>query len=147
MSTVPLGTKFHGVAPGVETVNKGSSLANSKRNAYTIEDIQQFLLSESFTVEAATPTNYTGVTEIVCLSWSGAAGTHVFNLPSASSSENRFFRIVTKNNFSASNKVAVTATGGDTIDGASSYEISKSYNGVAIWSDGSEWIVIQAKAT
>jgi len=147
MSTIPEGTKFHGVAPGVKTANKGSETANANRDAYTIEDIQQFLSSESFTVEASTSTNYTGSTEIVCLSWSGGSGTHIFNLPSAASSLNRFFRIVTKNNFSASNKVAVTATGGDTIDGTSFYEINKSYNGIAIWSDGTEWIVIQAKST
>jgi len=147
MSTIPAGTKFHGVASTVDTINKGSASANANRDAYTIEDIQQFLNSETFTVEAATPTNYTGTTEIVCLTWSGGAGTHVFNLPPAASSTNRFFRIVTKDNFSASNKVAVTPTGGDTIDGGASYEITKAYNGVAIWSDGTEWIVIQAKST
>lgn len=36
---IPPGTKFHGVAPGVETENKGSSTKNSLRNVYTIEDI------------------------------------------------------------------------------------------------------------
>lgn len=36
---IPPGTKFHGVAPGVETENKGSSTKNSLRNAYTIEEI------------------------------------------------------------------------------------------------------------
>lgn len=36
---IPPGTKFHGVAPGVETENKGSSTKNSLRNTYTIEQI------------------------------------------------------------------------------------------------------------
>ncbi len=36
---IPPGTKFHGVAPGVDTENKGSSAKNSLRNAYTIEEI------------------------------------------------------------------------------------------------------------
>jgi len=37
---IPLGTKFHGVAPGVDTINKGSSTANANRDAYTLEQIQ-----------------------------------------------------------------------------------------------------------
>jgi hypothetical protein len=36
---IPPGTKFHGVAPGVETENKGSAVRNVDRDAYTIEEI------------------------------------------------------------------------------------------------------------
>ena len=36
MGNIPQGTKFHGVAPGVETANKGSALANAQRDKYTI---------------------------------------------------------------------------------------------------------------
>ena len=32
---IPNGTKFHGVAPNVETQNKGSQLSNSDRDVYT----------------------------------------------------------------------------------------------------------------
>ena len=39
MSSIPAGTKFHGVATGVDTVNKGSATANANRDAYTIEDL------------------------------------------------------------------------------------------------------------
>lgn len=35
---IPIGTKFHGVAPKVDTQNKGSQLANSDRDAYTFPD-------------------------------------------------------------------------------------------------------------
>ncbi len=35
---IPPGTKFHGVAPGVETENKGSAVRNVDRDAYTIEE-------------------------------------------------------------------------------------------------------------
>ena len=35
---IPPGTKFHGVAPGVETENRGSASRNAERDAYTIED-------------------------------------------------------------------------------------------------------------
>jgi len=36
---IPPGTKFHGVAPGVDTENKGSKTKNSLRQAYTIEEM------------------------------------------------------------------------------------------------------------
>lgn len=39
MSTIPAGTRFHGVHQPVSTANKGSALANSLREAYTIEQI------------------------------------------------------------------------------------------------------------
>jgi hypothetical protein len=35
---IPNGTKFHGVAPHVETQNKGSQLANSDRDVYTFPE-------------------------------------------------------------------------------------------------------------
>ena len=38
---IPAGTKFHGVAPEVETENRGSNLSNSQRDTYTIEEIQE----------------------------------------------------------------------------------------------------------
>lgn len=38
---IPAGTKFHGVAASVDTANKGSALANSLRDVYTLEQIQE----------------------------------------------------------------------------------------------------------
>jgi hypothetical protein len=35
---IPESTKFHGVAASVDTINRGSSIANSNRDAYAIED-------------------------------------------------------------------------------------------------------------
>jgi len=37
--SIPDGTKFHGVSPSVDTSNRGSASLNSKRDAYTIDDI------------------------------------------------------------------------------------------------------------
>jgi len=39
---IPAGTKFHGVDPSVETVNKGSATANALRDAYTIDDMVNY---------------------------------------------------------------------------------------------------------
>lgn len=43
MSDIPAGTKFHGVDPSVETVNKGSATANALRDAYTIDDMVNYI--------------------------------------------------------------------------------------------------------
>lgn len=40
--SIPVGTKFHGVAASVDTVDKGSALIDSLREAYTIEDFAAF---------------------------------------------------------------------------------------------------------
>ena len=68
-------------------------------------------------------------------------------MPSATATPYRFLRIVNDSTVTASDKVDITAPGAETIDGAASYEINKPYNGIAVWSDGSNWIVIQAKST
>ena len=40
--SIPSGTKFHGVASSVDTVDKGSALIDSLREAYTIEDFAAY---------------------------------------------------------------------------------------------------------
>ena len=42
MGNIPQGTKFHGVDPSVETINKGSATANALRDAYTIDDMVNY---------------------------------------------------------------------------------------------------------
>ena len=37
--SIPSGTKFRGVSPSVDTTNRGSSITNEMRDAYTIEEI------------------------------------------------------------------------------------------------------------
>ena len=102
-------------------------------------------------VTTATPggsETYTALNNIVKIGWSGGNGIYVINLPSASAIPYRNIRFVTNSTFpnGASDKVQITAQAGETIDGAAFFEISKVYEGVSIWSNGTEWIVIQAKA-
>ncbi len=91
---------------------------------------------------------YTALNNIVEIGWSGSNGTYVLNIPSAATIPYRNIRFVTNSTFpnGASDKVQITAQTGETIDGAAFFEISKVYEGVSIWSNGTEWIVIQAKA-
>lgn len=91
------------------------------------------------------PTNY----NLIDISWDGLGnGTYVLNLPLASSLPYRNIRIITDGSLDlgAQDKIQLTAAPGDTIDGGADFELSKRYEGVSIWSDGTEWIVIQAKA-
>jgi hypothetical protein len=54
--SIPSGTKFRGVSPSVDTVNKGSATANALRDAYTIEEIIE--------AAASTPTPAGNTTEV-----------------------------------------------------------------------------------
>ena len=147
---IPDGTKFHGVAPEVNTDDKGSATVQALREAYTIGDIRQTSAVPFFTT--ATPggsLTYTEPNNTIDVSWSGGAGTYTITIPTASEAEYRLIRVVNDGTFppGASHKVVVLASGGGTIDGnVAGYEINKAYNGVTVWSNGAEWIVIQAKA-
>lgn len=207
---IPAGTKFHGVAPFVDTENKGSAQANAMRDAYTIEEIAGAGTSDTYslnattdgdnvdlnldafagadstvqltagtgvsitqsggndvtitntlnnvggvvtlepeiiTVESGGTTNLTTDKNIVNIDWINGPGTHNVILPSATAIPYRFLRIVNDGTVDANNKVDVYAPGTETIDGGAFYRINKVYNGIAVWSDGSNWIVIQAKST
>jgi len=66
-------------------------------------------------------------------------------LPDVSDS-NRIIRIITNGSFTSNTHARLTSKSGQTIDGSTEYVINKAYEAVTIWSDGTEWIVIQAKA-
>jgi hypothetical protein len=150
---IPNGTKFHGVAPSVDTQNKGSDRANAIRDAYTIEEIASqvefgataILEPEFITATPGGSLVITTTKNIIDLTWSGGAGVFDLILPSAADIPYRFLRIVNDSTVIASDKVHVVAPVGETIDGAAFYVINKEYNGCAVWSDGNNWVVIQAK--
>ena len=158
MANIPDGTKFHGVASFVDTTNRGSVLANSMRDAYTIEELSQFvnnyiinnsvtkIIPYFLTATSGGETDYDVEYNMVDIDWDGGSGTHVLNLPSAVAHPYRIIRISNNATVTASNQIHVTPPVGETIDGAAFYSINKAFNGIAVWSDGTRWIVIQAKA-
>lgn len=103
------------------------------------------LIPEFITATPGGSSVITTTKNIIDLTWSGGSGTFTLTLPSATAIPYRFLRIVNDSTISANDKVDIAAPVGETIDGAATYEINKPYNGVAIWSDGTNWIVIQAK--
>jgi hypothetical protein len=123
----------------------------------TLADLKTFISTEGLVTikpynllagaggSSTMPSNY----NLIDVSWDGLGnGTYVLNLPLASSLPYRNIRIITDGSLDlgAQDKILLTAAVGDTIDGGANFELSKRYEGVSIWSDGTEWIVIQAKA-
>ena len=106
------------------------------------------LIPFQITASAGGSSTYSADNNIVEIGWTGGNGTYVLNIPSATTIPYRNIRFVTNSTFpnGASDKVEITAQPGETIDGNAFFEISKVYEGVSIWSNGNEWIVIQAKA-
>lgn len=85
--------------------------------------------------------------QMIKLTWSGASGTATYTLPAASDSTNRMLRFISDSTFASNTHVDITPASGDDLDGnTSAYRINKAYEGIAIWSDGTEWFVIQKKA-
>ena len=83
------------------------------------------------------------------LSWSGGTGTMVLNLPLAASNTNRVMRFISNTGFDAggAHNADLTPQGGDTLDGSTNkYRINKEYEGIKVWSNGTEWFIIQKKA-
>jgi len=101
----------------------------------------------NFTSTSGGSSNYSEPNNLIYTTWVGGAGTFTLTLPDATAIPYRLLRIITNSGFSASKKIDVTPIVGQAIDGSASYTINKSYNGIMVWSDGSNWIVIQAKAT
>ena len=153
--SIPDGTKFHGVSPSVDTSNRGSASLNSKRDAYTIDDICDSCSKSIIKIEPvlfvnASPGGTGTLTEmvnIVDFDWVGNSGTYTYTLPSATAIPYRKIRFVNNSTIGANTKIDLAAPVGENIDGGATYEINKAFNGCAVWSDGTQWIVIQAKAT
>ena len=87
--------------------------------------------------------------ELLVLSWSGSNGTVELTLPDATAAKNlnRVKRIISDSTFSNSTHADLTPISGQELDGSSSaYRINKEYEGIMVWSNGTEWFVIQKKA-
>jgi len=118
----------------------------------TIQNIVNYIVPTSLTVTQGTTVNLSDLayatSELIELSWSGATGTMVLNLPLAASNVNRVMRFISNAGFGAGTQNAdLTPQGGDTLDGSTNkYRINKAYEGIQVWSNGVEWFIIQKKA-
>lgn len=140
------------------TALQGSELIpvvqSSETKYSTIKDIVNYLVPTTLTVSVAGGTVDLGSStyddaELIVLSWSGATGTVELTLPdaTATNSTNRVIRIISDSTFSTSTHADLTPASGQDLDGATTaYRINKAYEGITVWSNGTEWFIIQAKA-
>ena len=116
----------------------------------TLNNIDNYLVPTSLTVQPDVTVNlgdaiYNDVI-LLKLSWSGANGTQILNLPTAASHTNRVIRFLSNNGYANATRTELTPINGETLDGSvSPYVINKEYEGIQVWSDGSEWFIIQKK--
>ena len=109
----------------------------------TVQNIVNYIVPTQLTVTEGTTVNLSdsayATSELIELSWSGATGTMVLNLPLAASNANRVMRFISNTGFAASTHADVTPQGGDTLDGSTNkYRINKAYEGIQVWSNGTE---------
>mgnify|MGYP003115765692 FL=1 len=135
---------------GTESVAMVQSGATKKA---TISDITSRIVTVAKTMGAGDTVNLSDTefkdATMVKLTWNGINGTATLNLPDATSANslNRFFRLITDGTVSTNKRIDLTPIGGQTLDGSTNaFEINSSYEGIAVWSDGTEWFIIQKKA-
>jgi hypothetical protein len=131
---------------GDETFPIVQSSVTKKAEIY---DIHNYIVPTNITVLKDTTVNLSDYPNafLIKLTWSGINGTMTLNLPSAASSVNRTLRFASDGTFHSNTRVHLTPIGGDELDGSTNYyQINKAYEGIKIWSDGTEWFIIQKKA-
>ena len=119
----------------------------------TLHNIKNYIVAVHLTAQADVDVDL-GVstydnTRMFKFSWTGGNGTAIYTLPDATTNENRIIRFVADSTFTTSKHVDITPINGQTIDGGASsnrYRINKDYEGIAIWSEGVDWFIIQKQA-
>lgn len=125
--------------------NLPGTATGSTQNTYivpvdiTVQDSQELWLTGS-TYEN---------TSMIHLSWTGPTGDMDIFLPDATSETNtyRSIRLISDSTFSTSTIADLFPSASQTLDNSSgAYRINKAYEGIMVWSDGTEWFRIQSKA-
>ena len=145
ISTLPIATALQG--------NESFALVqNGTTKRTTLSNIDNYVIATDITVADGDTINlsdstYTSST-LIKLTFTATSGVEnaTVNLPSVNDT-NRLIRFVSDTTFTSNTRVSLTPINGATIDGsASAYVINKEYEGVQLWSDGTEWFIIQKKA-
>ena len=145
ISTLPIATALQG--------NESFALVqNGTTKRTTLSNIDNYVIATDITVADGDTINlsdstYTSST-LIKLTFTATSGVEnaTVNLPNVNDT-NRLIRFVSDTTFTSNTRVSLTPINGATIDGsASAYVINKEYEGVQLWSDGTEWFIIQKKA-
>jgi hypothetical protein len=79
-------------------------------------------------------------------SWTGPNGSSLIQLPSTTGNEGRIIRFKSDSTISANTYVRIQPNNvSETIDGATSYDFNRSYDGLSILCHDSKWYIIQKK--
>jgi hypothetical protein len=126
---------------------------SSETKKGTISQVINYIHATGITVSAGDTVDLDSSTyddtRLIKLTWTGSSGSMTMTLPDATTSKstNRLIRFVTNGGFNTNTRVNLTPVAGQTLDGSSdSYELNVAYEGLMLWSDGSEWFIIQKKA-
>ena len=138
-------------ATALTGAEKIALVQSSTTKQASIYDVKNYLIPTSITAQASVDVDLGDSTYdnafLIKLTWSGATGTATYTLPDATENTNRIIRFISDTTFETNTRVDLTPKSGQTLDGsASAYQINKEYEGIAVWSDGTEWFVIQKKA-
>jgi hypothetical protein len=145
ISTLPIATALQG--------NESFALVqNGTTKRTTLSNIDNYVIATDITVADGDTINlsdstYTSST-LIKFTFTATSGVEnaTVNLPNVNDT-NRLIRFVSDTTFTSNTRVNLTPINGATIDGsASAYVINKEYEGVQLWSDGTEWFIIQKKA-
>lgn len=120
----------------------------------TLSDIDNYVIATHITVADGTTVNLSDSTYVsstlIKFTFTATSGVEnaTVNLPNANGTNtNRLIRFISDTTFTSNTRVSLTPINGATIDGSSSpYIINKEYEGVQLWSDGTEWFIVQKKA-
>ena len=124
---------------------------SSETKKSTLHKLKNYIVSEHLTAEADVDVNldvsaYDDV-RMFKFSWTGGSGTADYTLPSASAHPNRIIRFISDDTYVSNTHLDLYPKSPETLDGSTNaYRINKAYEGLAIWSDGTEWFIIQKKA-
>lgn len=126
----------------------GSQLNNLPNTSGQLDPSNNYLVPAFINGTPGGTTSLTASAGIYKCMYSGVNGTHTVELPDATSVENtyRTIRFISDNSVTANDIVQLSGSLGQTIDGSATYDMDRNYEGIMIWSDGSNWFRIQSKA-
>jgi len=88
----------------------------------------------------------TDTDSIIMNSWAGGNGTSIIYLPTTTGNEGRIIRFKSDSTISAVKKVQIQPDDvSETIDGATSYDFDRSYDGLSLLCYDDQWFIIQKK--
>jgi len=107
---------------------------------FASEDMEPFTVTEA----GGAVVDYTQSNDFVLLSNTGG-GSWTLNLPSPVDQSFRTIQFISDDTTSGANRIILDAGSGFLIDDAQTFTINRKFEAVTLFSDGSNWIVTQAK--